>query len=133
MDISRWRDPAFRAPLIGVAVSYVLWLATMLLVKQTGLAQETESIRWLAVVVPMLPITLMVFFFLQLSRRGDEVVRAMHGFAATCGFVVMLFLSLLALHLESFDLPLRISPQHIWISGMLAWLIGLGMAMRRYR
>jgi len=127
----RIRNPRLRRPLLGMGLSYLAWLTALIFAAEAGLAQGGQTERWLAIIVPLIPMLIMVFFMLRLHDNSDEVEYAMHASAARTGFVVMLVVAFFAWQLEEFKLEFRLSAIDIWCAGMLAWLIGLWIAWKR--
>ena len=127
----RMRDPRLRRPMLGVGLSWLAWLAALILAAEAGLDQGSQVERWLAVTIPLIPMLFMVFFILRLHGKADEVEYAMHASAARTGFVVMLVVAFFAWQLEEFRLEFRLSALDIWCAGILAWLVGLWAAWKR--
>ena len=129
----RLRDPRQKQTLLAIGLSYLAWLMTLFIASKAGLTHGSQTERWLAVIVPLIPLLLMVFFMIRLHNLGDEVEHAMHASAARVGFVVMLVVAFFAWQLEEFGVEFRISAINIWCAGMLAWLIGLWIAWKRHQ
>lgn len=127
----RIRDPRLRRTMLAMGLSYLAWLMALFIAAKAGMAHGSQTERWLAVAVPLIPMLLMVFFMIRLHDLGDEVEHAMHASAARTGFVVMLVVAFFAWQLEEFGLEFRLSAIDIWCAGMLAWLIGLWIAWKR--
>lgn len=127
----RLRDPRLRRPMLGLGLSWLAWIAALLLAAGTGLAEGSQIERWLAVTIPIIPMLFMVFFMLRLHDKGDEVEYAMHASAARTGFVVMLVVAFFAWQLEEFGVDFRLGGLDIWCAGMLGWLVGLWVAWKR--
>ena len=131
--IYRLKDPRFRRPILGVTVSYLVWVLAMMGVKAAGLADGDEMQRAIGATIALLPIFGMVVFFVRLHRGADEVERAINESAAASGFIVMLLAAGVAVHLDAFALSFRLTAMHIWSIGMLGGLVGMWMAWKRYQ
>jgi hypothetical protein len=126
-------DPRLKRPIVAVLVSYAAWSGLLLVVSWLGWVRGTDEQRVLAAALPMLPILAAIAFLIRAHARADEVERAMHAYAASAGFVAMLAIALLAMHLDRVAAPVQLTTTHVWSAGILAWIVGLANALRKYR
>ncbi|HEY3257909.1 MAG TPA: hypothetical protein VGJ64_03565 [Gemmatimonadaceae bacterium] len=85
--------------------------------------------------VPIVPCTLFVWYFIDYLRQGDELERRIQLEALAIAFPLA-FLLLMVLALVELAMPLNPndwSYRHVWQFLPILWLGGQAMARRRYR
>lgn len=117
---------------MGVALAYGGYVLLSIAVERAALGRGTEVERWLAALLPLVPLLVVIVFLAAVYRRLDEVERMVHLIAFTVGFTVMLLAALVVARLESVGL-VAAAGEWIWASGIAGWLVGLLIAGARYR
>lgn len=88
--------------------------------------------RFAMVLLPLLPAGVLVWSYIRMFRRADELQRRIVYEALAGAFVAALSVTLAGAFLQSAGLP---TFGWIWIAGVLvvSWTVGLVLASRRYR
>ena len=85
-----------------------------------------------SVLLPLVPAGVLVWSYIRMFRRADEMQRRIVYEALGFAYVATLSVTLAGGFLQSAGMP---KPGWIWIAGVLvvSWAAGLAMASRRYR
>ena len=88
--------------------------------------------RFAMVLLPLLPAGVLLWSYIRMFRRADELQRRIVYEALAIAFVATLSVTLTGAFLQSAGLP---TFGWIWIAGVLvvSWTVGLVLASRRYR
>jgi hypothetical protein len=124
---NRWALPA-----VGVALAYGGYLLLSVAVERAAVGRGTGVERWVAALLPLVPLLVVIVLFAAMFRRLDEVERMVHLIAFTVGFTIMLLAALVVARLESVGL-VTAAGGWVWASGVTGWLAGLLIAGARYR
>jgi hypothetical protein len=88
--------------------------------------------RFVTALLPLLPAGVLLWSYIRMFRRADELQRRIVYEALAHAFVATLSVTVAGAFLQSAGMP---TLGWIWIAGVLvvSWTVGLVMANRRYR